>query len=149
MQLWNLWSPECSAVSKRKIPATLVRARGQNAATKSLWEWCAGSEANEYINQPSRSILIYHRGTRRFGLADSVTGHFGLAISVWGHLSHDISAHKQQLALVESNDYIGRRYVTLAGVITTPFEESWLRLNLNCNYDFEEFVFDCKMSIMI
>jgi len=48
-QLWNLWSPECPALSKRKIPATLVRARDQNAATKSLCEWCAGSEADECI----------------------------------------------------------------------------------------------------
>ena len=41
------------------------------------------------------------------------------------------------------------RNVTPAGVIPTPFEESWLRFNLSCNYDFEEFVLNCKMSIMI
>ena len=37
---------------------------------------------------------------------------------------------------------IGRWNVILAGVIPTPFEESWLRLNLNCNYEFEVIVFE-------
>jgi len=35
---------------------------------------------------------------------------------VWGHFSHDISVHKQLIAIVYLNDYIGRRNVTLAGV---------------------------------
>jgi len=52
----------------------------------------------------------------RFGL-----GRFGLAVSVWGHFGHDISVHKQLIAFLYLNDYIGRRNVTLAGVIPTPF----------------------------
>ena len=38
---------------------------------------------------------------------------------------------------------------SLDGVIPTPFEESWLRLHLNCNCDLKESVFTCKLSIMI
>jgi len=46
---------------------------------------------------------------------------------------------------LEGQMIIGRRNVTLAGVsLPTPFEESWLRLNLNCNYDFEEFIFNIQ-----
>jgi len=41
--------------------------------------------------------------------------------SVWGHFDHDISPHKQTIAFVYLNDDIGRRNVTLAGVIPTPF----------------------------
>ena len=75
------------------------------------------------------------------------SGRFGLTVSVWavsvcGHFGHGISVHKQLIAFVHLNDYIGRRNVMLAGVIPTPFEESWLRLNLNCNYEFEVIVFE-------
>jgi len=52
----------------------------------------------------------------RFGLSRS-----DLAVSVWGHFGHDISAHKQLIAFVYLNDYTGRRNVTLAGVMPTPF----------------------------
>ena len=37
---------------------------------------------------------------------------------------------------------IGGRNVSLAGVAQTPFGESSLRLNLSCNFEFEEFVFN-------
>jgi len=69
-------------------------------------------------------------GTELFGLADSVwpfrsdpfwPGPFVTAVSVWGHFGHDISVHKQLIAFVYLNDYIGRRNVTIAGVIPTPF----------------------------
>jgi len=53
--------------------------------------------------------------------AVSVAGHSGLTIPVWGHFGHDISVHKQLITFVYLNDYIGRRNVTLAGVIPTPF----------------------------
>jgi len=56
--------------------------------------------------------------------AVSVTGHFGLAVSVWGHFGHDISVCKQLIAFVYWHDYIGRRTVTLAGVMPNPFEGS-------------------------
>jgi len=43
------------------------------------------------------------------------------AVSVWGHFGHNISAHKQLIACVYINDYIGRQNLTLAGGIPTPF----------------------------
>jgi len=52
-------------------------------------------------------------------------GHFGLALSVWGHFDRNISVHKQVIIFVYLNDYIGdtgRRNVTLAGVVPTPFD---------------------------
>ena len=63
-----------------------------------------------------RNVSLH--GTWLFGLADAVTGHFGLAISVWGHFGHDMSVQKQLIAFVYWNDYIGRRNVTLASVIS-------------------------------
>jgi len=54
-------------------------------------------------------------GLSRFGLAVLVW-----AVSVWEHFGHDISVHKQLIAFVYLNDYVGRRNVTLAGVIPTP-----------------------------
>ena len=51
-----------------------------------------------------------------FRLSHFGPGSFGLAVSVWGHFSHDTSVHKQLIAIVYLNDYIGRRNVTLAGV---------------------------------
>ena len=60
-------------------------------------------------------------GLSRFGLGRFGLGRFGLAVSVWGHFDHDISVHKQLIAFVYLNDYIGRRNVTIAGVIPTPF----------------------------
>jgi len=41
----------------------------------------------------------------------------------------------------------GRQNVILAGVIPTPFEKSWLRSNLNCNYDFEDVALALKMHL--
>ena len=82
-------------------------------------------------------------GTELFGLADSVwpfrsdpfwPGPFVTAVSVWGHFGHDISVHKQLIAFVYLNDYIGRRNVTLAGVIPTLFWGFMIAINLNCNY---------------
>jgi len=71
------------------------------------------------------------------------TGLFGLS-----RFGHNISVHKQlYIPLIKWLYRLAN--VTLAGVVLTPFENSWLRLNLNCNCDFEEFVFNCKMSIMI
>ena len=58
-------------------------------------------------------------GLSRLGLSRFGLGGFGLAVSVWGHFGHNISVHKQLLAFVYLN--IGRRNVTLAGVIPTPF----------------------------
>jgi len=53
------------------------------------------------------------------------TGLFGLAISVWGNFDPNTSVHKQLNPFVYLNDYIGRRNVTLAGVLNQlPFEES-------------------------
>jgi len=46
---------------------------------------------------------------------------FSQAVSVWDHFGRDISLHKQLIIFVNLNDYIGRRNVTLAGVIPTPF----------------------------
>jgi len=44
----------------------------------------------------------------RFGISRFGLGGFGLAVSVWGHFDHDISVHKQLIAFVYLNDYIGR-----------------------------------------
>jgi len=50
------------------------------------------------------------------------SGRFSLAISVWGHFGHDISVHKQLITtFLYLNYYIGRRNVTLYGVIPCPF----------------------------
>ena len=66
----------------------------------------------------------------QFGLAVSVSAVsvwavLVWAVSVWPFRSGDISVtsvHKQLIAFVYLNDYIGRRNVALAGVIPTP---SW------------------------
>jgi len=82
-----------------------------------------------------------NRGTRLFSLTDSarsigsggfgqavsiwavsVTEHFGLDVSVWVHFGRRISVHKQLIIIVYLNYYIGRRNVTLAGVIRTLFD---------------------------
>jgi len=54
-------------------------------------------------------------------LAVSVTGHMCLTVSVTGYFGRDISAHKELITFVYWNYYIGRRNVTLASVIPTPW----------------------------
>ena len=68
-------------------------------------------------------------------------------LTLWGHFSHDISAHQQLITVVYWNDYTGRWKSRWLLLYKVPFEESWLRLNLNCNYEFEVFAFNCKMLI--
>jgi len=44
---------------------------------------------------------------------------------MWGHFSREISVHKQLLIFVYLNDYIGRRNVKLAGVMTSCNSKGW------------------------
>jgi len=80
--------------------------------------------------------------------AVTVTGHFGMAVSVRGHFGHDISVHKQLITFVHLNVYMQAKSHASC-CYTNSFEGSWLRWNLNCNYEFEEFGFNCKMSMLI
>jgi len=73
----------------------------------------------------------------------TVTGHFGMAVSVMGHFGHDISVHKQLITFVHLNVYRQAK-CHASCCYTNSFEGSWLRWNLNCNYDFEEFGFTSK-----
>ena len=75
--------------------------------------------------------------------AVTVTGHFGMAVSVRGHFGHDISVHKQLITFVHLNVYRQAK-CHASCCYTNSFEGSWLRWNLNCNYDFEEFGFTSK-----
>jgi len=77
-----------------------------------------GSQLQQQIYRQINSIVLEVSacGTELFCLSRS-----DLAVSVWGHFGHDISAHKQLIAFVYLNDYTGRRNVTLAGVMPTPF----------------------------
>jgi len=81
--------------------------------------------------------------------AVSVTGHFGQAVSVWGYFGHDVFVHKELITFIYLNDLYRQAKCHSTWCYTNSLEESWLRLNLNCNYDFDEFVFTCKMPIII
>ena len=70
------------------------------------------------LSPPEQDFSVWQFGLSHFG-----RGSFGMAVSVWGHFGHDISVHKQLIATVYLNDYIGRQNVTLASVIPTPFRE--------------------------
>jgi len=49
------------------------------------------------------------------------SGRFGLSRLGLGHFGHDIFVHEQLITFVYLNGFTGRRNVTLAGVIPTPF----------------------------
>jgi len=78
--------------------------------------WCGPAEISEIavdreVFQVSLWMLPRRNRTfrsGRFSISRFGLGGFGLAVSVWGHFDHDISVHKQLIAFVYLNDYIGR-----------------------------------------
>ena len=90
---------------------------------------------------PSPSRDVAPAGTGCFGLAVSVWAVsiwavLVWAVSLWPFRCGDISVHKQLIAFVYLNDYIGRRNVTLASVIPTPFWEVMIAIKSELYYEF-------------
>jgi len=92
---------------------TLVCKVQTGSQSNFSWRMCPWQT---YSRWSEKALQRYLRGSLKVAQDFSVR-----AVLVWRHFGHDISVHKQLIAFVYLNDYIGKRNVTLAGVIPTPF----------------------------